>query len=114
MVDALFAAVNRSDLPATAHCLASGRTDVCAATDANGNTLLHLAAVKNSVRLGSLLLVYAAQTEPAERLHYWVNQPNAEGFSALHFACFNGNLVRRHTAACESPCAQWGPARLRH
>ena len=61
--------------------------------DQRGYTLLHLACFKNLEDLCGRLLALAQQLFPEAQVRAWLNAKTEEdGFTALHFASFRGNV----------------------
>jgi ankyrin repeat protein len=58
-------------------------------------TLLHIASLNGSYALFAFLLTYTKRNFKSwlSVIQDWVNQSTEDGFTALHFAAFRGNLV---------------------
>ena len=61
--------------------------------DNRGYTLLHTACFKNLDEIGKKLIDKAHDTVTESQIETWINHKTIDdGFSALHFASFRGNL----------------------
>jgi ankyrin repeat protein len=61
--------------------------------DTRGYTLLHMACFKNFSDIGIAIMLRARESITGEQLRIWINEKTKEdGFSALHFASFRGNI----------------------
>jgi len=61
--------------------------------DHRGYTLMHMAAFKNLEEIGAKLMQRALDTVTEKQIHQWVNHKTTDdGFAALHFASFRGNI----------------------
>ena len=62
--------------------------------DAEGKTLLHQCTVNDSTKCAKALISLARDlAETSSQLAHWINRKDAgDGFTALHFASFNGNV----------------------
>ena len=83
--------------------VSSGRFDVTAIYDRSGYSPLHFAAYKDSFKMCQILCEFVlTNNHTSERLNYspkevlkrWINSSSKgdEGFTALHFASFHGNM----------------------
>ena len=62
--------------------------------DARGYTLMHMACFKNLEEIGLKLMDRAIETVTDSQIEAWLNHKTTDdGFTALHFASFRGNLV---------------------
>ena len=62
--------------------------------DVRGYTLLHMACFKNLDEIGNLLIQRAHETVTEKQIHSWINyKTNDDGFAAIHFASFRGNIT---------------------
>jgi len=62
--------------------------------DEKGFSLLHTACFKNSDELAIKLMEKVYQVEDMESFIQWINlKTDQDGFTALHFAAFRGNLI---------------------
>lgn len=73
--------------------------------DAKGQTLLHIASFKNLPKLVSHLIDYESKlcSCSQKEILAWLNQPNQDSFTAIHFAAFVGSVhtmevLRKHGA----------------
>ena len=61
--------------------------------DEKGNTLMHVACFKDDEEIALKLMERAFQLHTLEAIQQWVNiKTKDDGFTALHFATFRGNL----------------------
>ncbi len=61
--------------------------------DNRGYTLMHMACFKNLDEVGALLMQKALDTVTDKQVLAWVNyKTKDDGFAALHFASFRGNI----------------------
>ena len=74
--------------------LQSTQLDFHHCTDARGLTALHISTLNGNTLLVKFLLEYSKfYYKSPEILKSWVNFSSDEGFSALHYSAFQGNLV---------------------
>ena len=61
--------------------------------DSRGYTLMHMICFKNIEEMGVFLMEKVNQTVTKEQVLVWINhRTDEDGFTALHFASFRGNL----------------------
>ena len=61
--------------------------------DSRGYTLMHMICFKNIEDMGVFLMEKVVQTVTKEQISIWINhRTDEDGFTALHFASFRGNL----------------------
>lgn len=94
-------AVYRSDFHATSEALRSPDLRPLEAINSQGLTALHIAALGNNEEMLRHLLGYVRITQvmtyensPREVLKKWVNRRTPDGSVCLHFAAYQGKLVR--------------------
>lgn len=62
--------------------------------DSRGYTLMHIACFKNYEELALKFMERAYQTADEKGIKAWINlRTDEDGFTALHFASFRGNLT---------------------
>jgi len=59
--------------------------------------VLHISALNDQFELVQSFINYAINYEGLQGLELtnWINKQNSEGFTALHYSSFRGNLVKR-------------------
>lgn len=61
--------------------------------DSRGYNLMHMICFKNIEEMGVFLMDKVNQTVTKEQVLVWINhRTDEDGFTALHFASFRGNL----------------------
>jgi len=68
-------------------------TDILAIRDVRLYTLLHIACLNNQINICRILFSFLQRANvPQEQITEWVNTRTDEGFAAIHFASFKGNI----------------------